>query len=1139
MLKILILFVLSLNMAFAKTRFTESDKNKFLEEVRQGVAAHKIDNKGKVDLQMIKLDLYEELDIYYKQEKFTREEMVKLKQDYENFARSNPANAEEEFYKFVNKELEEINKTPVMKIKENEVCNNWSCEEGLKCAPDPRQEDGPECKKENRECKVGADCCSGSCTFDSKTKKSLCEEVYRCFKPVALGHSCMKNPVCGEGVCLPFNSKTSGIGECEDRGRSCKKNSECCSGSCERNKCVENFICKDCVRAGKKPERGQKCCEGLLPNDKNICVPDVPPFVMPQVRLKNIPQGKEYFYAGVVEFFLSSASADEAYDIVNADRDKYSNWSPESAQADDVQLKSPDLKIEKKSNFETCDIRFRDDFMNYLKKSDLLNLEMALLSFDFVMSGNGVNDYWTKSGDPTSSIYGRLKTVANNHITLRKTTNEKIEQTNVRLTCMCLDAIGFNNIKDAAKKDFFKTCEEYQVAVSGSTVDESASGLKGKKLLVNWTKNLEDFNASLAVDNTGIYKSMAEVSNWINYEARWNDAENKKYTLFNFNIKNPSGSVAAMGAILGALLAAGVIAVLGGFATTSILSTWATAGIIATSAITGGTGLWLVASLKGAWITKRPEIFDKYIKSYGCGKKETCVEYSRELNQPFNNICNVHTSANACIKNFLVYYQGEEPRYVVDPWIPTGVEKTLILRDANDSRDYAHKLEDGFQAAKGAMIAKNPGASGGGGKSGGAFVSESYMRELFIDSTILGSYTPSIGKDEKRFILDEQMIKTIKDAAKKFALEQKFFEEGDADNLQKFADYTFEYHFLWPKTSRMKEISYPTVGLGTYMDLMSNGVTANMAIGAANSSKTFGKLNSQYLQDYLNSLQLYRDQPINQDPVKLKLINGEIEKVKAELDNQKTLNALVNSNLDSQLINLDANAIKTAAKDAGISGNASLSSEQSKFLQAIGTLRNARKEQLQKLEAYNKAMAANGNADRAARMSTAAKKFATSFIRPTSGSISSRSSSLLKNSGLNGGGKSSGDAIDKDGQNSDGYVSGKGSFGSSDAAGNGSGAGYGSGSWSSGKSSSRGSGDSSGTGDSGGGAGSSAGTGGVGSDEDSRRLQEAIEARDRANKDKYASKDEQTLFEKVTNAYIRNYDKVLTKKKDKDVPEKK
>jgi|GEM_PF-850463 len=1134
MLKILILFALSLNFAFAKSRFTDADKNKFLDEVKQGVAAHKVDNKGKVDLQMIKPDLFEELDIYYKQEKFTRDEMVKMKQDYEDFAKSNPSDPEDAFYKFVNKELDEINKSPVAKIKEGGVCNNWSCEEGLKCAPDPKQEDGPKCKKEARECKEDGECCSGSCTLDPKSKKRFCEEAYRCFKPVAIGHSCMNNPVCGEGECLPFNSKTSGIGECEDRGRSCKKNTDCCTGSCERNKCVDNFICKDCVKAGKKPERGQKCCEGLLPNDKNICVPDVPPVVIPQVRIDK-PKDKKY-YASLVELFFSSAQADEAYNTVNADHDKYENFRAESVKEDKVQVKNPDFKLERKSNFDTCDIRFRDDFMSYLKKSDLLNLELALLSFDFVMSGDGVHDYWTRGGDATSSLYGRLKSVSAAHLELRKSTNDKIDKTNQKLTCMCLDVKGYKNITDASKKKFFEEkCDEYAKYADPETnydeLEGDASGVKGKRLLVQWTNSLESFNAALAVDNTGIYKGMADVSNWVNYEAKWNDAENKKITLFNFNIKNPSGSVAAMGAILGALLAAGVIAILGGFATTSILSTWAAAGIIATSAVTGGTGLWLIASLKGAWITKRPEVFDKYIRSYGCGKKETCVEYSRELNQPYNQICRVHTSANACIKNFVVYYQGEEARYVVDPWIPWGVSKNIILRDANDARDYAQKLDDGFQAAKNAMIAKNPGASGGGGKSGGAFVSESYMRELFIDSSILGKYTPKIGTDEKRYLLDDGIIKAIKDSAKKFAVEQKFFEEGDTDNLQKFADYTFEYHFLWPKTSRMKEISYPTVGLGTYLDLMSNGVAANMAVGATKASKAFGGLNQKYLEDYLNTLQLYRDQPINQDPAKLKLINSEIDKVKAELDNQKTLNALSNSNMDNQLLNLNANVINTAAKGAGVSGNVALSGEQSSFLNAIGTLRNARKEQLKKLDSYNKAMAANGNSERASRMSAATQKFASNFSRPTSGAIGTKGgSSIFGSGGLDGIGAKGADDGSKKG---DGKAGSGGSWVNGNYGTGGSYGGGGYGSSSSGKSSS---GKSASDGNT---SGDSAVAGAGGSDEDSRRLQEAIEARDRANKDKYASKEEQSIFEKVTNAYIRNYDKVLTKKKDKDVPEQK
>lgn len=1165
MLKILILISLSFNIAFAKTRFTDADKQKFMDEVKQSIAAHKVDNQGRVDLQIIKPGLYEELDIYYQQEKFTREEMIKIKQRYEEFSKNTsiaPAKVEEEFYNFVETQLDEINKTQVAKVKEGQVCNNWSCGEGLKCAPDPVQEDGKSCKKEGRECKDDGDCCSTSCTLDKKSNKRFCEEAYRCYKPLTMGQSCMVNPVCGEGECLAFNAKTSGIGECADIGKSCKKNSECCSNSCNGNRCVESYICKDCVKNGRKPDRGQKCCEGLYLNENNMCVPDVPPTVIPQVR--NSPFKK--IFNIFAEMIIPSAMADiacaptgmstigpfgfqraccdkgayavnnicmprdkEAYDTVNADHDKYENFRAESAAMDKVQVQTPEMKFTRKSDFNTCDIRFRDDFANYLKTAKLIDLELALLAFDYMLLGDGVNDYWTRGADPATSIYGRLKNVAKKHQLIRTTTNEKIDKINHKLTCMCLDVKGYKNIDDQSKKGFFeKECPEYaKYADPATTFDElegDASGVKGKRLLVNWTKNLESFNASLAVDNTAAYKGFAEVAQWSSSEAKWNDAENKKYTLFNFNIKNPSGSVAAMGAILGALLAAGVIAILGGFASTSILTAWAAAGIIATSAVTGGTGLWLIASLKGAWVTKRPEIFDKYIRSYGCGKKETCVEYSRQLNQPYNNICKVHTSANACVKNFVVYYEGSEPRYLVDPWIPKDISKSLILKDINDGRTYAEKLEDGFQAAKSHMIAKNPGASGGGGKSGGAFVSENYMRTLFVDANVLGKYVPKIGLDDRRYILDEKIIQEIKDKAKAYAISEKFFQEGDTENLNKFADYTYQYHFIWPKTSRQKEISYPTVGLTAYLDLMSNGVAANMAVGASNAAKTFGNLNTKYLEDYLKTLQLYKDLPINQsDAGKLKLLNAEIAKTQAELDNQKVFSALANNtSLDSQLMDLNTGA--TAASK--LTGGANLTSEQTGFLNALGTLRVARKAQLKKLDTYNRAIAKNGNPERAALVASASKSFSAQFANPLAGSSSKGGVGLFGSGGMDGLGLKSG-AEDKDKAQASKNPYGSGGFGS-----------YGGGGYPSGSPSTSSSSGSSGSGKSGSEVGAGQAGNGV-SDEDSRRLAEAIEARDRANKDKYSSKDEQSIFEKVTNAYIRNYDKVLSKKKDKDVIEQK
>lgn len=228
MMKLLILLTLSINLSWAKTRFTDEDRKKFLDEVKQGVAAHKVDNKGNIDFEIIKPALYEELDVYYQQQKFTREEMTKMKQHYEEFSRGAIRNGagdakEKAFLEFVDKELSEINKSSVPKLKEGDVCNNWSCEDGLKCAPDPVQEDGKMCKKEGSVCKDDKDCCSQACSLDASKKKGVCEDVYRCYKPLHLGDTCMTNPVCGEGECLPFNNKTSGIGECTDRGRACKK----------------------------------------------------------------------------------------------------------------------------------------------------------------------------------------------------------------------------------------------------------------------------------------------------------------------------------------------------------------------------------------------------------------------------------------------------------------------------------------------------------------------------------------------------------------------------------------------------------------------------------------------------------------------------------------------------------------------------------------------------------------------------------------------------------------------------------------------------------------------------------------------------------------------------------------------------
>jgi hypothetical protein len=150
----------------------------------------------------------------------------------------------------------------------------------------------------------------------------------------------------------------------------------------------------------------------------------------------------------------------------------------------------------------------------------------------------------------------------------------------------------------------------------------------------------------------------------------------------------------------------------------------------------------------------------------------------------------------------------------------------------------------------------------------------------------------------------------------------------------------------------------------------------------------------------------------------------------------------------------------------------------------------------------------SGNESRAVKVASASKKFSAVFGHPLSGSGSLRNSSSKEGASTDG---ASTNASDENKFNStklnfDNFSTGSGSRSSSRASGGG-----------------RSDKDDKASTDS-----------GAGENEDSRRLSAAIEARDKLNKDKYQSSDEQTIFEKVTNAYIRNYDKVLTKKKDRD-----
>ncbi len=1111
----LVILLLICNLAFAKARFTEKDKKVFMDSVNKELTVYKAETGGKIDLVVIRPFIFDELMIYHKEEKFTKEEMNKFKADYDSFIKDpsiTPANAEASLMKFIEAELSMISNKPLEKTKEGGICNQWGCEEGFKCANDPKQrpDKGARCKVGQGICKEDADCCSGSCIENKLSKKKSCAPIMRCFKPGKAGDSCGENPVCGEGSCDKYDANVVGIGECKSIKNSCKSDIECCSNKCSANRCVENLVCKNCVERGGQPSRGKECCEGLYADpETNSCRPAIEPIIPPQANFS-----MKKILISLVSVLISNAEAGEAFDTVNANRGKYQYFKVEETETVLKEKKEVGMKFEKRSNFNTCDIRFRDDFYNYLKQENLMDLEIALLAFDYMLRGPGVDDYWVQTkNNPSTSLYSRMKKIAEEHHKIRIEQNKGIETAQRKISCMCIDTIGYDKVKEDKKAYFDKECGEFkdQLSADGLFKDDvnsgDASGIKAKRMMVAWTQSMKDFNVVLTIDNTKTAEAIGNINKWVqgNYK-KFTDTEERIYPLSTFTIKNPSGSAAALGAVLGALLAAGIVAILGGFATGSLISAWTAAGIITASAAAGGAGLWLIASLKGAWLNKHPEVYDRFVRSYQCGKKDTCSDYTRELKQPYNTICNIHAGPQSCIKNFFAYYDGEvadEPVYLIDPWVPYGTTKAEIFKGQGN---YAEKLEEGFQRALSHMQSV----------SARGQIGEGYMQQEFINETVAGLFAPMIGTDPtSNYLLNADLVKIIKSKAKAYAIENKFIEETDTENLEKFADYAFDYHYVWPKQSRSKEITFPPFGAELYLDTMSNGVSRTLATGATKATQTFTNLNNKYMEDYLNTLDIYKNQMGTTDLGKLKALNAEIDKTKKELENGKALSALLsNGNLDSQLLNLSANS---ATQTSG----ANFSANETAFLNAVGKNRLARKEQIAKLATFKKAIASS-NANTKAR-AEANQKAAASFSKKFNSGLTAS----INSKGGMGSGTSATDAKTSTfvpgeyGNGGAGLNSGASAYDPNAYMNNGASSG-------SGKSSTAGSG-ANGSGD----QGAAANGSGAGNDEDSERIADAIDARNKMNKDKFNSNDEQTLFEKITNAYIRNYDKVLNKKKEK------
>ena len=98
-------------------------------------------------------------------------------------------------------------------------------------------------------------------------------------KEILPGLPCVKGKdECLSGVCRKIIRYTD-VNMCTTEGKKCSQDKECCSLKCDKRtkRCLENYRCASCKSIGTKVLKGKtKCCPGLYPDRKNICIPLYP-----------------------------------------------------------------------------------------------------------------------------------------------------------------------------------------------------------------------------------------------------------------------------------------------------------------------------------------------------------------------------------------------------------------------------------------------------------------------------------------------------------------------------------------------------------------------------------------------------------------------------------------------------------------------------------------------------------------------------------------------------------------------------------------------------------------------------------------------------------------------------------------------
>jgi hypothetical protein len=1006
-------------------RISSDQAKNIRDEVIKQLKLHREENNGKIDLVVLEPDLFDLLlDEFDFKEDFNNSEFATFQRRFNDIKAQTLTDNQKEsaILSLLDQTITEVASAPlVLQCRpENAICNNNPCCEGLSCSPaaPTAPAAGSLCQNGGNACTEDSQCCSGACSLTGNGNEKVCQDVSVCKKAVPLGGDCSSNGLCEVGDCQQIDTNTSGLPACVDIGETCSENSDCCSDKCNGGVCSQNIVCIDCVPAGSVPTRGRECCPGLITGVDGQCISDAPPITSSNETLGGSAVTNSNAAITGTGGSVSAANA-QIESTIKANPGGIDDPNAGFQEVVDLIGVLPKYKDVQISDLLKCDINFRNDYRIMLERGGVYNIEAALLAFEYMVLGPGTQDYWKDPGKGVN-IHDALSTVAEEHRSKRrKIFEEDIPLLNKRLKCICLARIGLDKITDPNKGQFFQeNCpaelEEFNLEkqlAELSGVDEAegdASGVKYKKMIVAWTGGLKQFQELLLLANTDLFVDMEEISTAVS-EAPYDETEIKDQNVFNFTVLEPNGGGGGGGgssvsdAALGAIIIGGVVAIVAGFAAGATIGAWASVGIISSTAAASIGAIWLVGALRGAWLSEAPNITDETIKgrvNYKCGKKQRCTDYKRILNQPFNKICRKHISANACIRSFLATdiaqikdpnaKEGEfvsslsfgqaEPdnigetdttRYIIDPWIPFGVPAESVIKDF---RSYADLLEQGYKNALSQMKGMRPGGR----------VNPSYLDAMFIDSLVVGKYTPPL-QDAivETYFFNEPIQKLIVEKAKRYAITEKFFLESEEEDLETFAEYALTFHYIFPKLSTPGQIAYPPPGLATYVDSVANGLQEKAENNLENQTG-LADLNKKHQIDLQNSLKRLRAGSNFESEAGKKLVAILDRQLLALEDDIKNGTSFAFLGLSAGIDGLtDTKAGLSGAGGSGATSAGNIAGNAANVANATNALRRARERQAAELKNFQDKI---GDTARGKKLLAASRNFSNSFKDPLSGS---------------------------------------------------------------------------------------------------------------------------------------------------------